>query len=83
MDPQPRLGLAALSEIAFDGGNLTPFRAELTAQVLRGSAGALMDLSVIEQLEGNLQAGLNWQSEALKSCRLFRTFRRQNAPLKL
>ncbi|MEL7105461.1 MAG: hypothetical protein AAGM21_06050 [Pseudomonadota bacterium] len=83
MDPQPRLGLAALSEIAFDGGNLTPFRAELTAQVLRGSAGALMDLSVIEQLEGNLEAGLNWQSEALKSCRLFRTFRRQNAPLKL
>ncbi|MEO1239408.1 MAG: hypothetical protein AAFW64_07070 [Pseudomonadota bacterium] len=83
MDPQPRLGLAALSEIAFDGGNLTPFRAELTAQVLRGSAGALMDLSVIEQLEGNLDAGLNWQAQALKGCRLFRTFRRQNAPLKV
>lgn len=83
MDPQPRLGLAALSEIAFDGGNLTPFRAELTAQVLRGSAGALMDLSVIEQLEGNLDAGLNWQAEALKTCRLYRTFRRQNAPLKV
>lgn len=83
MDPQPRLGLAALSEIAFDGGNLTPFRAELTAQVLRGSAGALMDLSVIEQLEGNLDAGLNWQDQALKTCRMYRTFRRQNAPLKV
>lgn len=83
MDPEPRLGLAALSEIAFDGGDLTPFRAELTAQVLRGSAGALMDLSVIEQLEGNLDAGLNWQAEALKTCRLYRTFRRQHAPLKL
>lgn len=83
MDPQPRLGLAALSEIAFDGGNLTPFRAELTAQVLRGSAGALMDLSVVEQLEGNAQAGLDWQDRALQDCRLYRTFRRQNAPLKL
>ncbi|MEM9709219.1 MAG: hypothetical protein AAF871_10545 [Pseudomonadota bacterium] len=77
MEPQPRLGLAALTQIAFQGVDLAPFRAELMAHCVNGtaSAGTFMDLSFIEQLQGNLEIGLEWQSRAFETCRIFRTFR--------
>lgn len=77
MEPQPRLGLAALTQVAFDGGDLTPLWTELASQCVNGtaSAGSFMDMSVIEQLEGKQAQGLEWQSKALEMCRLFRTYR--------
>lgn len=81
MEPQARLGLATLTQIAFDGEDLTPLRTELLSRCLSdsASAGALMDLSVIEQLQGNLELGLQWQSKAFQTCTVFRTHRKQSA----
>ena len=75
MVPQWRIGLAALTKLAYQGGDLNPLRLDLVTRIFKGglSAGALMDLSVIEQLHGNLEAGLDWQSKAFESCRMFVT----------
>lgn len=61
------LGLARLAKLAFDGADLEPFRSELEARARsgRGAAAALMELSCIEQLRGNLEAGLACQRAAL------------------
>ncbi|MEP5761325.1 MAG: hypothetical protein ABJ327_18810 [Litoreibacter sp.] len=76
MEPQSRLGVAALTKMAFSGEDLTSLQTELVSQCLNGSACAatLMDLSIIEQLRGNLEIGLQWQSQALETCRVFRTY---------
>lgn len=85
MEPQPRLGLAALTQIAFEGLDLTPLRTELVSQSLNSAtrAGALMDLSVIEQIHGNRELGMQLQSKAFETCRLFQTYRPQKARKKL
>lgn len=74
MEPQARIGLAQLTRMAFDGVDLHPLRAELLRQSFndRDSAGALMDLSVIDQLTGNRELGLLWQSQAFETCRTFK-----------
>lgn len=77
MEPQTKLGTAALTKFAYEGVDLIPFRDELAALSAHEEtrAGALMDLSTVEQLLGNQAEGLARQSEALASCRMFRTLR--------
>ncbi len=81
MEPQPRLGLAALTRIAYEGADLKLLERELLAQYANGSASAstLMDLSVVSQITGNLELGLQWQAKALEHCKAFRTHRPQPA----
>ncbi|MBM7068959.1 RimK family alpha-L-glutamate ligase [Actibacterium sp. 188UL27-1] len=85
MVPQTRIGLAQLTSMAFNGADLGPLRSDLAAHCLHGadSAGALMDLSVVEQLHGNRETGLHWQSKAFETCRMFRTWQRQERRKKL
>jgi hypothetical protein len=58
-----RIGTARLLKFAFDGNDLSPLRSELKA--MSGDPGALMDLSVIEQIIGNHETGLALQQSAL------------------
>ncbi|MGX9356937.1 ATP-grasp domain-containing protein [Roseobacteraceae bacterium S113] len=77
MDPQARLGVAKLTHMAFQGIDLTPLRAELMQQCLLGQApaGALMDLSVIDQLYGAPGLAMQWQEKAFETCRMYLTAR--------
>lgn len=77
MEPQSRIGLAELTNMAFTGTDLMSLRAHLLSQCLQGmeSAGAMMDISVIDQLLGHQDVGLKWQSNAFEACRTFRTRR--------
>jgi hypothetical protein len=73
-DCADRIGMARLAKLAFDGGDLRPLWAELSAKLLNGtaSAGEGLDLSLIGQLLGHKDAGLAIQREVLASHRLFR-----------
>ena len=59
-DCADRIGMAKLAKLAFDGGDLRPMWAELSAKLLNGaaSAGEGLDLSLIGQLLGHKDAGL-------------------------
>lgn len=84
MEPHTRIGLANLTQMAFEGVDLQPLRAELLGQCLDDQAtGALMDLSVIDQLHGNQELGLQWQTQALLKNRAFSTNRQHRPHLKL
>jgi glutathione synthase/RimK-type ligase-like ATP-grasp enzyme len=85
MEPQARIGLAELTSLAFKGADLMSLRAQLLGQCLQGveSAGAMMDMSVIDQLLGHQDMGLTWQSNAFEMCRSFRTRRSVGGPRKL
>jgi len=85
MEPQERIGLASLTKMAFDGVDLQPLRNELLSKVFTGkdADGIFMDLSVIDQLQGNRIAGLAWQDEALKRQRIFSTKKADGARTKL
>jgi len=85
MEPQERIGLASLTKMAFDGVDLQPLRNELLSKVFTGkdADGIFMDLSVIDQLQGNRAAGLAWQDEALKRQRIFSTKKTDGARTKL
>jgi len=58
-----RIGTARLLKFAFDGNDLGPLRGEL--QAMPEDPGALMDLSIIEQIAGNHETGLALQRSAL------------------
>ena len=77
MEPQTYLGLAALTRVAFEGGDLAPIRHQLKTQVTGRSAraGAMMDLSKVEQLRGDAAQGLMWQACALERAAIYRTHR--------
>lgn len=70
-----RLGLAPLTKLAFDQVDLTPLASQLLLALADHpeNAAALMDLSVIEQLRGNLDDGLEYQRLALNHQQMFRT----------
>ncbi len=82
---QPRLGVAALTRVAFQGRDLAPVASKISSTLVgsEADAAALMDLSVIEQLCGHLSAGLDHQSAALAKCRLFETVTNINHDLDL
>jgi len=70
-----RIGMARLAKMAFDGGDLRPLCADLTAKLLdgRAEAGEGLDLSLIAQLLGDKQTGLAIQQDILASHQLFRS----------
>ena len=72
---QPRLGVAALTRAAFQGRDLAPVASKISSTLVgnEADAAALMDLSVIEQLSGNLSTGLDHQAAALANCQLYET----------
>lgn len=69
------LGIAALSKLAFDGVDLAPLRSQLLDKYVfePGNAAALIDLSILSQLEGGVEEGLARQAEALALRRLYRS----------
>ncbi|KAA8616448.1 ATP-grasp domain-containing protein [Salipiger aestuarii] len=77
MEPQNRVGVAQLTNLALQGVDLNPLRCQLLRKCIEGEdhAAALMDLSVIDQLYGDLERGLAWQARAFETCTLFRTDR--------
>jgi hypothetical protein len=70
-----RIGFAKLTTMAFGGTDLRPLRAELSAKVAGGTAGAGdgLDLSLIAQLLGDKQIGIAIQAEVLAFHQLFRS----------
>jgi len=66
---------AALTKMAFEGQNLIPLQTKLFIESLQNPANvtALISLSIIEQLKGNQDAGLDYQSAALCQCQLYKT----------
>jgi hypothetical protein len=68
-------GIAKLSKMMFDGVDLGPLWRELIGKYIHrpDDAAALLDLSILEQLFGNLDVGLARQAEALHLCRLYRS----------
>jgi hypothetical protein len=69
------MGVAKLSKMAFDGIDLWPLWRQLVDRYVfePGDAAALMDLSTVEQLFGNLDVGLSRLDEALSVERLYRS----------
>lgn len=67
------IGLAKLTRLAFAGVDLGRIAGRLLGMFERdpAHAGALMDLSVIDQLNGNLVIGLERQAMALRKQRVF------------
>src|SRR5579883_1856021 len=76
------IGVARLSKMMFDGGDLGPLWRDLIGKYIyqRGDAAALMDLAVVEQLFGNRADGLARQAEALELCRIYRSPIEGSAP---
>lgn len=70
----PILGLARFARLAFQGVDADPLIADLEARIGRddSDAGALMDLSILMQLKGARERGLELQGQALDQCRLYR-----------
>ena len=85
MEPQLRIGLASLTKWAFDGVDLQPLRSQLITRCALdpNAQGAFMDLSVIDQLQGQRDQGLHWQARALEHQRLFSTGQPQSAQRRL
>jgi hypothetical protein len=71
----PRIGFARLTKMAFDGVNLQPLWQSLMEKVADGSAdaGNGIDMSLLAQLFGEKQTGLQIQDEVLATHRLFRS----------
>lgn len=71
----PRIGIARLTKMAFDGTDLVPLWNQLVATVQNNptDAPALMDLSCIAQLTGDSQTGAALQSRALVQDPLYRS----------
>lgn len=78
----PRIGIARLTKMAFDGADLIPLWNQLVADVQNNPADApaLMDLSCIAQLTGNPQLGASLQSRALVQEPLYRSPCATNSP---
>lgn len=72
---KPRLGVARLTKLAFDGTDLNPLWAELVTRLKADATDleAAIDLSIIAQLVGQQELGLQIQAEALAARRLYRS----------
>lgn len=72
---QERMGVATLTRMAFNRQDLARIATKLMVALAQdpANAGALMDLSTIEQLKGNRDGGLAFQAAALGRCQLYKT----------
>lgn len=77
-----RIGVAALTRLAFDGKDISAAWSELLTviQSNQGNAGTVMDLSVLAQLLGDPQSGERLQQGALQISRLYRSHKVVGAP---
>ncbi len=73
--PSPRIGIARLTKMAFDGADFAPLWNELVARVRDNpaDAAALLDLSCIAQFMGDPGTGATLQSRALVQQVLYRS----------
>lgn len=71
----PRIGLARLTRMAFEGADLWPLWDELMERATDDAAGSgmAMDLSVIAQLRGDKETGLAIQCDTMAFNRLYRS----------
>ncbi len=71
--PCPTIGLAALMRLAYAGESLQPVWDQLAARVAAdpADAAAMMDMSVVLQLSGERQRGLDMQAAALELERVY------------
>ncbi|HZZ31478.1 MAG TPA: hypothetical protein VFE10_05740 [Phenylobacterium sp.] len=71
----PSLGLAHLGRVIFEGARLAEVWDPLAKRFLAdpGDAGALMDLSILVQMRGDREKGLELQASAIEQCRVYRT----------
>ena len=80
-----RIGTAALTRAVSAGLDLTTV-VDALCEAARGGparAAALMDLSVIEQLQGNREKGLRLQAKALEQCQTYETVTDTHTDLRL
>ena len=80
----PRLGVAALTRMAFEGRDLYPLWVELMEKVTDDAPGAGlgMDLSVIAQLRGDKKTGLAIQRDSLLLHQAFQVKEDRQSPQK-
>jgi hypothetical protein len=80
----PRLGVAALTRMAFEGRDLYPLWVELMEKVTDDAPGAGlgMDLSVIAQLRGDKKTGLALQRDSLLLHQAFQVKEHRQIPQK-
>jgi len=73
-DSRTLLGLAKIMRLAFNGDNLEQLTTQLLSRIQGdpSDAAALLDLSVVLQLNGQTQLALELQEEALKQQQFFR-----------
>lgn len=73
MEIQARIGLGTLTNLAYQGVDMAGIRTQLMTllAIQPEHAGHMMDLSVVEQIRGNLPLGLSLQSRALERCQVF------------
>jgi len=80
---KPLIGLAELMSRVFNGENLSFVGQELLSRSHQGDAHALLDLSILLQLQHQKDVGLALQREALKQQQLFELHNKYNSTLKL
>ncbi len=73
-NPQLLLGLSNIMRLAFNGDDLSQVTRELVARVEagKGVAAAMLDLSIVHQLNGQHQTGLELQWQALQQQQHYR-----------
>jgi hypothetical protein len=65
------IGLAALSRMMFQQQDLAPVQGSLVAKAMQGDASALLDLSTLVILSGDMAAGLDLQTQAIQRQQVF------------
>ena len=80
-----RIGLAPLLAAAMRGLDLAPVINELLIAADNGPArgAALMDLSIIEQLKGNQEVGMRYQTLALEQCQIYESLNHADSDINL
>ena len=66
------MGLAALSRMMFQQQDLTAVQGSLVAKAMQDDAGALLDLSTLVILSGDMATGLDLQAQAIQRQQVFR-----------
>jgi hypothetical protein len=85
LEPAPIIGLSVVAHLVYGGADLTPLTDALNARLSAdpGDTGALIDASVLLQLTGRREAGLEVQAAALQLNRLYRRRHGDGSGLKI
>ena len=69
----PIQGLSTIARMVANGSDLEPLKTAFAQKAERGDAGALLDLSIIERLNGNSESANRFQAAALQRGRRFQS----------